>query len=66
MKRGTIKFFNQTKGFGFITQEDNSEIFFHISDVKCFPQDLRPDTIVSYGVGEGKNGKTKATEINLG
>ena len=66
MNRGTIKFFNSEKGFGFIIQEDNSEIFFHVSDVKMSTQDLHPDTIVSYGIGEGKNGKKKATNVTFG
>lgn len=35
MLTGKVKFFNETKGFGFIiTDEDNKEVFFHISAVK--------------------------------
>ncbi len=34
MERGTVKFFNVTKGFGFITMESGEEIFFHKSNVK--------------------------------
>lgn len=34
MPEGTIKFFNQTKGFGFITNESGEDIFFHKSNVK--------------------------------
>lgn len=34
MKQGTIKFFNMTKGFGFITAENGEDIFFHKSNVK--------------------------------
>lgn len=38
--KGTVKFFNEKKGFGFITGEDNEEYFVHISQV---PQDKLPD-----------------------
>ena len=34
MAQGTVKFYNPTKGFGFITSEDGEEIFFHKSNVK--------------------------------
>lgn len=34
MERGTVKFFNSTKGFGFITTEASEEVFFHESNVK--------------------------------
>lgn len=33
MKTGTIKKFNAEKGYGFITQEDGSDIFFHYSQL---------------------------------
>lgn len=34
MTKGTVKFFNPTKGFGFITTEKGEDIFFHKSNVK--------------------------------
>jgi cold shock protein len=34
MAQGTVKFFNATKGFGFITAESGEDIFFHKSNVK--------------------------------
>lgn len=34
MERGTVKFFNAAKGFGFITMEKGEDVFFHKSDVK--------------------------------
>ncbi|WP_411273730.1 cold-shock protein [Daejeonella sp.] len=53
METGTVKFFNESKGFGFITQEDGKEIFVHVSGLK---QDIRQNDKVEYEVEEGKKG----------
>ena len=34
MKKGTVKFFNTTKGFGFIKGEDGQEVFVHVTSLK--------------------------------
>ena len=34
MNTGTVKFFNASKGFGFITTDEGKDIFFHISEVE--------------------------------
>lgn len=34
MEQGKVKFFNATKGFGFITTETGEDVFFHKSNVK--------------------------------
>jgi len=53
MKKGTVKFFNETKGFGFIREENGTEIFVHASGLK---QEIREDDEVVYDVQEGKKG----------
>ena len=54
MKKGTVKFYNTAKGFGFITEEDGNDLFFHVSDVLGVePADGEK---VGYVVGEGKKG----------
>ena len=34
MTEGTVKFFNEVKGFGFITGDDGKEYFVHVSGLK--------------------------------
>lgn len=53
-KEGTVKFFNNQKGFGFISQNDNrAELFVHITGLI---DEIRENDQVSYDVAEGKKG----------
>ena len=54
---GTVKFFNETKGFGFITQESGPEVFVHFSaiDVAGF-KTLAEGQKVEFQVAQGKKG----------
>ena len=54
MSTGTVKFFNATKGFGFITLEDGKDIFFHVSEVQG--QEPRDGDKVEFEIGEGRKG----------
>jgi CspA family cold shock protein len=52
---GKVKFFNDEKGFGFITPDDGSkDMFVHISGVDG--ASLSEDDQVEYEVGEGQKG----------
>lgn len=54
MKKGTVKFFNQTKGFGFIKEyETQEEIFVHVSGLKDL---IKENDTVVFEVQEGKKG----------
>jgi cold shock protein len=52
--QGTVKFFNSSKGFGFITPSDSSEdIFVHVSGLI---DEIRENDTVTYEVERGKKG----------
>ena len=53
MKKGTVKFFNETKGFGFIKEENGQEIFVHVSGLT---EDIRENDNVTFDTQEGKKG----------
>jgi CspA family cold shock protein len=54
MQQGTVKFFNETKGFGFITPSNGgSEIFVHSSGLI---DNIRENNVVSFDVEEGRKG----------
>ncbi len=54
MKEGTIKFFNEDKGFGFITpNEGGDDIFVHITGLNGR---VRENDQVTYSVEQGKRG----------
>jgi cold shock protein len=54
MKKGTVKFFNETKGFGFIKSADsNEDIFVHSSGLI---DEIRENDEVKFEVEEGRKG----------
>ena len=53
MKTGTVKFFNNAKGFGFITSDDGQELFVHVSGLV---DQIRDGDKVSFEITEGKKG----------
>jgi CspA family cold shock protein len=56
MSTGKVKFFNETKGFGFIVEDDtNNEYFVHISGV-VDADSLEEGQEVSFELEEGKRG----------
>ena len=64
MANGTVKWFNSTKGYGFIApDEGGSDVFVHISAVeKAGLSGLAEGQKVSYEITENK-GKTSATDL---
>lgn len=54
MKTGTVKFFNDEKGFGFIKDSDTGkDVFVHVSGLK---DEIKEDDEVTFEVEEGRKG----------
>ena len=54
MKNGTVKFFNDSKGFGFISEEESKkEYFVHVSGLI---DEIREGDNVEFNLTEGKKG----------
>ena len=54
MKEGTVKFFNETKGFGFISQTNgNEDVFVHNSGLI---EDVRENDEVTFDIERGQKG----------
>ncbi|MFT4717310.1 MAG: CspA family cold shock protein [Paracoccaceae bacterium] len=67
MANGTVKWFNSTKGYGFI-QPDNggNDVFVHISAVEqAGLTGLSDDQKVTFELETGRNGKESATDLKL-
>eukprot|EP01036_Dinobryon_divergens_P054867 gene54867-biopygen45288 len=67
MINGTVKFFNSTKGFGFIQPDDGSkDAFVHISAVeRAGMSGLGEGQKVSYDLESGRDGKVSAVNLKL-
>ncbi len=65
MPTGTVKFFNTSKGFGFIRPDDGSkDVFVHISAVeRSGLGTLSENQKVSFEVQQGQNGKSSAVNL---
>jgi CspA family cold shock protein len=62
MQEGTVKFFNETKGFGFITPTDGSkDVFVHVSDLNS---EIREGDKVTYELRDGQKGPN-AVNVSL-
>lgn len=61
MKKGTVKFFNDAKGFGFIKDENGEEIFVHSTGLK---DNIRENDEVVFETEQGKKG-LNAVNVSL-
>ena len=67
MPTGTVKWFNATKGFGFIApDEGGNDVFVHISAVEAAGMTgLADDQKIGYDLIEGRDGRTMAGELKV-
>ncbi|MDE0928606.1 MAG: cold shock domain-containing protein [Acidimicrobiales bacterium] len=57
MPRGTVKFFNAEKGYGFISVDDGEDVFVHYSNIDGSGyRSLDEGQVVEFEVGEGRKG----------
>ena len=54
MSSGTVKWFSESKGYGFIEQDSGDDLFVHHSEVQN--GDLKEGQEVEFEVGEGQKG----------
>jgi CspA family cold shock protein len=65
--RGTVKWFNDNKGFGFIQQENGPDIFVHFSEIQGEGfKTLNEGDEVEFEIAEGERGPkaTNVTKVN--
>ena len=63
---GTVKWFNAENGYGFITQEDGSDVFVHFSAIQAEGfKSLEEGQKVSFDVTEGARGAQAANVVKL-
>ena len=65
MANGTVKWFNDSKGFGFIEQEGGADVFVHHSAINGNGfKSLKEGDRVTFDIEQGKKGPA-ATNVNL-
>jgi CspA family cold shock protein len=66
MAKGTVKWFNESKGYGFITSEDGTDVFAHFSAIQSEGfKTLAEGDSVSFDVVDGDKGPKAANIVKL-
>ena len=65
-QQGLVKWFNPTKGFGFIEQDNGQDLFVHQSEIKLSGfRYLNKDDQVEYDIGLGKKGPVAKNVVRI-
>ena len=66
MSQGTVKWFNEAKGYGFIEQEGGNDIFVHYTSIRADGfRSLNEGERVNFDVAEGQKGKMATNVVRL-
>jgi CspA family cold shock protein len=67
MPTGTVKWFNTTKGYGFIAPDGgDKDVFVHISAVEqAGMKELADNTKISFELREGRDGRASAVDLKI-
>lgn len=66
MAEGTVKWFNDSKGFGFIEQEDGADVFVHFTAIQGEGfKSLTEGEKVSFDISEGDKGLQAANVVKI-
>lgn len=64
--KGTVKFFDGTKGWGFITDENKNDVFVHYSSIQMEGRkSLNQNNIVEFEIGNGTTDRTQAVNVKV-
>ena len=65
--KGTVKFFNEKKGYGFITKEDGNDVFVHFTSIESDDdfKTLKQDQAVEFEIESDDRGD-KAVKVTAG
>lgn len=63
---GRVKWFNNEKGYGFITADDGKDVFVHYSAILCDGfKSLNEGDIVEFEIGEGTTDREQAVNVKV-
>jgi CspA family cold shock protein len=60
MTVGTVKWFNASKGYGFIAQDEGNDVFVHVSAIQDASQSLDQGETVEFDIVQGRKGPQAA------
>lgn len=66
MKTGKVKWFNNQKGYGFISDEEGNDVFVHYSNIQMEGRkSLNQNDVVEFEIGNGETDRTQAVNVKV-